>query len=47
MRYAGVAMCSVFLVGLLALPFAPETQGSRCRSDASTVGRSGLRTLAA
>ncbi|APW62192.1 MFS transporter [Paludisphaera borealis] len=27
MRYAGVAMCSVFVVGLLALPFAPETRG--------------------
>jgi MFS family permease len=27
MRYAGVAMCSVFLLGLLALPFAPETKG--------------------
>ena len=27
MRYAGVAMCSVFFLGLLALPFAPETQG--------------------
>jgi MFS family permease len=27
MRYAGVAMCLVFLVGLAALPFAPETQG--------------------
>ena len=27
MRYAGVAMCSVFLVGLCALPFAPETKG--------------------
>lgn len=26
MRYAGVAMCSVFLLGLLALPFAPETR---------------------
>jgi MFS family permease len=26
-RYAGVAMCAVFLVGLLALPFAPETKG--------------------
>ena len=32
MRYAGMTMCSVFLIGLLALPFAPETQGSRCRS---------------
>ncbi len=27
MRYAGVAMCSVFLIGLLVLPFAPETKG--------------------
>ncbi len=26
-RYAGVTMCSVFLLGLLALPFAPETRG--------------------
>ena len=26
-RYAGVTMCSVFLLGLLALPFAPETLG--------------------
>jgi MFS family permease len=27
MRYAGVAMCLVFLVGLAALPLAPETRG--------------------
>lgn len=27
MRYAGVAMCAVFVIGLLALPFAPETKG--------------------
>ncbi len=27
MRYAGVSMCLVFLVGLAALPFAPETKG--------------------
>jgi MFS family permease len=26
-RYAGVVMCSFFVVGLLALPFAPETRG--------------------
>ncbi len=26
-RYAALAMCSVFLLGLLALPFAPETKG--------------------
>jgi MFS family permease len=25
-RYAGVTMCSVFLIGLLALPFLPETK---------------------
>jgi len=28
MRYAGVTMCLVFLVGLAALPFAPETKGT-------------------
>ncbi|HEX8200244.1 MAG TPA: MFS transporter [Isosphaeraceae bacterium] len=27
LRYAGVTMCAVFLLGLLALPFAPETKG--------------------
>lgn len=27
MRYAGVTMCLVFLVGLAALPFSPETKG--------------------
>jgi MFS family permease len=27
MRYAGVAMCSFFLIGMMALPFAPETKG--------------------
>ncbi len=26
-RYAAVAMCAIFLVGLAALPFAPETKG--------------------
>jgi MFS family permease len=27
MRYAGITMCAVFFLGLLALPFAPETHG--------------------
>jgi MFS family permease len=27
MRYAGITMCVVFLVGLATLPFAPETKG--------------------
>ena len=27
LRYAGVTMCAAFLIGLVALPFAPETQG--------------------
>ena len=27
MRYAGVTMCLVFLIGLAARPFAPETKG--------------------
>lgn len=26
LRYAGVSMCSIFLIGLFALPFAPETK---------------------
>lgn len=27
LRYAGVTMCAFFLIGLFALPFAPETKG--------------------
>jgi hypothetical protein len=27
LRYAGVTMCSVYLIGLVALNFAPETRG--------------------
>ena len=27
LRYAGMTMCAVFLVGLVALPFLPETKG--------------------
>ncbi len=27
LRYAGVTMCSIYVIGLLALPFAPETKG--------------------
>ena len=27
MRYAGVTMCGVFVIGLVTLPFAPETKG--------------------
>ena len=26
LRYAGVTMCAVFLLGLIALPFLPETK---------------------
>jgi MFS-type transporter involved in bile tolerance (Atg22 family) len=26
LRYAGASMCVVFLIGLLVLPFAPETR---------------------
>jgi MFS family permease len=26
-RYAGITMCVIFLLGLVALPFAPETRG--------------------
>lgn len=27
MRYAGVTMCAIFVLGLVVLPFAPETRG--------------------
>jgi len=27
MRYAGMTMCAIFLIGLMVLPFAPETKG--------------------
>ncbi len=27
LRYAGLSMCAIFIVGLLVLPFAPETKG--------------------
>ena len=27
LRWAGVTMCAVFLIGMVALPFAPETRG--------------------
>ena len=33
MRYAGVAMCSVFFLGLLALPFCRQRAARRCRSE--------------
>jgi hypothetical protein len=26
-RYAGLAMCSIFLIGIVVLPFLPETNG--------------------
>jgi MFS family permease len=33
MRYAGVTMCLIFLLGLIVLPFAPETKGQPLPSD--------------
>ena len=33
LRYAGLTMCSIFLVGLLLLPFAPRPRTGRCRSE--------------
>ena len=32
-RYTGVTMCAFFLVGLAALPFAPETRGQPLPDD--------------
>jgi MFS family permease len=36
MRYAGVTMCAIFLLGLLVLPFAPETKGQPLPEDDGT-----------
>ncbi len=33
MRYAGLTMCSVFLLGLMVLPFAPETKDKPLPED--------------
>jgi MFS family permease len=36
MRYAGVTMCLIFLLGLIVLPFAPETKGKPLPEDAGS-----------
>ena len=33
-RYAAMAMCSIFVLGLLVLPFAPETKDKPLPEDA-------------
>ena len=33
LRYAGITMCAAFLIGLIALPFAPETRGQPLPED--------------
>jgi len=33
LRYAGITMCSIFLLGLLVLPFAPETRDQPLPED--------------
>jgi len=33
LRYAGLVLCSVFLIGLLTLPFAPETKDQGLPED--------------
>jgi len=38
MRYAGLTMCSIFLVGLCALPFAPETKGQPLPESETEAG---------
>ena len=35
LRYAGVAMCATFLLGLIVLPFAPETKGQPLPEEAT------------
>lgn len=33
LRYAGISLCAVFLIGLATLPFAPETKGKGLPED--------------
>ncbi|HYE19690.1 MAG TPA: MFS transporter [Tepidisphaeraceae bacterium] len=33
LRYSAIVMCSIFLIGLLTLPFAPETRGKPLPTD--------------
>jgi len=37
LRYAGLVLCSVFLIGLVTLPFAPETRGQGLPEDDSAT----------
>lgn len=39
LRYAGLTLCSVFLVGLATLPFAPETKGEGLPDDRKDLSR--------
>ena len=32
-RYAAMAMCAIFLLGIIVLPFAPETKGQPLPED--------------
>jgi hypothetical protein len=32
-RYSGMTMCAIFLMGLIILPFAPETKGKPLPED--------------
>ena len=45
MRYAGVAMCSVFFLGLSSCPSRRRPAGSRCRSDGNRNAASLLEPL--
>ena len=46
LRYAGLTMCSIFLIGLLVLPFAPETKGQPLPEDDSACRHIKERALA-
>ncbi len=37
LRWGGVAMCSVFALGLIALPFLPETKGKHLAENDEVV----------
>jgi hypothetical protein len=38
-RYSAMTMCAIFLIGLLVLPWAPETKGQPLPEEDESAGR--------
>lgn len=42
LRYSAIAMCAIFVVGLIVLPFAPETKGKPLPDDSPEIPKRGF-----